>query len=238
MLVHEYMKANPTIVFPATTCSDAFRLMQEKDTHKLPVVAEEGDLVGMVTQKDLLYALPSSAALLSILEIDSLFGNMTVARVMTRRVISVSEECPLEDAARIMSDNSIGSLPVMRRHQLVGMITRSDIFRAMMEALGGRVSGLRVRIRLHEDRGELGAITDGIVRLGGKLISLSTCWNEDLFHQTVILKTQGIELEDLLALLEKDIGVQVTDYRQRDTEYQTDVSSPAVHTEALPFQNL
>ena len=238
MLVHEYMRANPIPVSPTTTCSDAFRLMQEKDIHKLPVINDDGSLVGIVTEKDLLYALPSSAALLSILEIDRLFGKMTVARVMTRRVILVSEDCPLEEAARILIDNNIGSLPVMRGRQLVGIITKADIFRAMMEALGGRVKGLRVTIRLHEDTGEFGAITDGIVRLGGKLISLSTCWNEDPFHQMVILKTQEAESEALLSLLEKDIGVQVIDYRQSEPEYQPEFVSPAAHMETLPFQKL
>ena len=237
MLVHEYMRVNPISVSPETTCSEAFRLMQENDLHKLPVVVE-GDLAGIVTEKDLLYALPSSAALLSILEIDSLFGKMTVARVMTRRVISVSEDCPLEEAARIMADNNIGSLPVMRNRQLVGMITKAGVFRAMMEALGGRAKGLRITIRIHEDTGELGAITDGIVQLGGNLISLSTSWGGDPFHQTVILKVQGVTWEDLMSLLEYHIGVQVIDYRRSDIEYQPEVVSPAVHTEALLFRNL
>ena len=107
MLVHEYMRANPIPVSPESTCSDAFRLMLEKDIEKLPVVSEEGDLVGIVTKEDLLCALPSSAALLSVSEIDHLFGTIVVARVMTRRVISVSEDCPLEDAARILVDNRI-----------------------------------------------------------------------------------------------------------------------------------
>jgi acetoin utilization protein AcuB len=232
------MKVNPIPVSPETTCSDAFRLMQEKEIDKLPVLAEEGHLVGIVTQKDLLYVLPSSAALLSISEIDGLFGEMTVARVMTRRVISVSEDCPLEEAARILVDNKIGGLPVMRGQRFVGMITKDDIFHAMMEALGGQAEGLRITIRLHEDTGELGAITDGIVNLGGKLVSLSTFWGRDAFHQTVTLKVQGVDLQELMSLLEKDIGVQVIDYRQSQIENQPELASSLVHTGALPIQSL
>jgi acetoin utilization protein AcuB len=232
------MKVNLIPVSPTTTCSDAFRLMQEKEIDKLPVLTEEGHLVGIVTQKDLLYALPSSAALLSISEIDDLFGEMTVARVMTRRIISVSEDCPLEEAARILVDNKIGSLPVLRSHCLVGMITRADVFRAMMEALGGRANGLRITIRLHTDTGELGAITDGIVHLGGKLIGLSTFWGGDPFHQTVTLKVQGVDPEELLSLLEKDIGVQVIDHRPSGTENGPEPVLPSVHAGALPIQDL
>ncbi|HJS19348.1 MAG TPA: CBS domain-containing protein [Anaerolineales bacterium] len=238
MLVREYMRANPSTVLPKTTCSNAFRLMQEKDIYKLPVVAEEGELVGMVTQKDLLYVLPSSAALLSVSEIDSLFGKMTVERVMTRRVISVSEDCPLEEAARILVDNKIGSLPVVRDGRLVGMITKADILRVMMEALGGRMEGLRVMVRLQEDTGELGAITDGIVQLGGTLINLSTFWGGDPFHQTVTLKVQGIDPLELMSLLENNIGVQVIDHRQSGAEYQAEIVSPPVNKAVFPFQKL
>jgi acetoin utilization protein AcuB len=237
VLVCEYMRANPITVSPGTTCSDAFRLMLEKDIYKLPVVAENGDLAGFVTEKDLLYALPSSAALLSLSEIDSLFGKMTVARVMTRRVVSVSEDFPLEEAARILVDNKIGSLPVMRSHRLVGMITKMDIFRVMMKALGGRVEGLRITIRLHEDTGELGAITDGIVQLGGALIHLSTFWG-DAFHQTVTLKVQGIDPQELISFLEKNIGVEVIDYHESGAEYQPHLVSPPENKEAFRIRDL
>ena len=238
MFVHEYMRANPITISPEATCSDAFRLMQEKDIDKLPVVAREGDLAGIVTKKDLLYVLPSSAALLSLYEIDSLLGAMPVARVMTRRVILVSEDCPLEEAARLMADNNIGGLPVTRNRQVVGMITEADIFRAMMEALGGRLEGLRVTIRLHEDTGELGAITDGVMQLGGKLVNLSTCWGGDPFHQTVTLKVYGVEREELLSLLEKQIGVQVIDHRQSGIDHEPDPVSPQVQADLVPIKNL
>ena len=238
MLVYEYMKLNPMTVFPKTTCSDAFRLMLERDIEKLPVVSEEGDVVGIVTKKDLLCALPSSAALLSVSEIDGLFGTLAIARVMTRRVISVSEDCPLEEAARILVDNKIGSLPVMRGQRLVGMITKDDIFHAMMEALGGQGEGLRITIRLHEDTGELGAITDGIVHLGGKLLSLTTFWGSGAFRQTVTLKVQGVDLEELLSLLEKDIGVQVIDHRASRTEYRPEAVLRSVNAEAATIQDL
>jgi acetoin utilization protein AcuB len=238
VLVYEYMKLNPMTVFPKTTCSDAFRVMLEQGIEKLPVVSEEGVLVGIVTKKDLLCALPSSAALLSVSEIDNLFGTIAVARVMTRRVISVSVDCPLEEAARILVDNKIGSLPVRHGQRLVGMITKTDVFRAMMGALGGRANGLRITIRLHTDTGELGAITDGIVHLGGRLICLSTFWGGDPFHQTITLKVQGVDQEELLLLLEKDIGVQVIDHRPSGNENGPEAVLPAVNPVAFPIRDL
>jgi acetoin utilization protein AcuB len=157
---------------------------------------------------------------------------------MTRRVISVSEDCPLEEAARILVDNKIGSLPILRGQRLVGITTKADIFRAMMGALRGQAEGLRITIRLHEDTGELGAITDGIIHLGGELIYFSTFWGGDPFRQTVTLKVRGVDPEELMSLLEKDIGVQVIDHHQSDAEYQRHVVSPPVNKEAFLIQNL
>ena len=238
MLISECMRPNPIPVSPETTCSDVFRLMLEKDIYTLPVVTQTGALAGIVTKKDLLYALPSSAALLSVPELDNLFGKMTVESVMTRRVIWTSEDCPLEEAARILVDHKIGSLPVMRNHRLVGMITETDVLRAMMEVLGGRAEGLRITIRLHENTGELGAITDGIVQQGGTLINLSTFWGGDPFHQTVTLKVQGMDLHELMSLLENSIGVQVIDDGQSGTKYLPEVVSAPVEKGAFPIRNL
>lgn len=237
MLVYEYMKVNPITVYPETTCSDAFHLMLEKEIEKLPVVTEAGDVAGIVTKHDLLCALPSSAALLSLSEMDSLFGGIPVAKVMTRNLISITEDCPLEEAARILVDNEIGSLPVMRGQRVVGMITKADVFRAMMEALGGRAGGLRITIRLHEDTGELGAITDGILNLGGKLVSLSTFWGGDPFRQTVTLKVQGVDLQEFVSLLEKDIGVQVIDHRPSRIKYQPELTSLLAQAATFPARS-
>jgi acetoin utilization protein AcuB len=222
MLVHERMTANPIVIHPKTSYSDASRLMHEKKIRRLPVVDQHGYLVGIMTEKDLLYASPSPATSLSRHEIGYLLSEMPVEEVMTRQVITVQEECPLEEAARIMVDHKIGGLPVMSGRQLVGLITETDIFRVMMEALGGRSEGLRITINLQEDNGELGAITDGIIQLGGKLISLSTFWGSESHHRMLTLKVQGVNPEELVQMLENFIGVQVIDSRE-NPKFQPEV---------------
>jgi len=125
----------------------------------------------------------------------------------------------------------------MRGDHLVGIITESDILRAMTCALGGRSEGIRITIRLLEDKGELGAITDGIVQLGGKLASLSTYWGNDPFKRIITLKVQGINREELLMLLEWTIGVQVIDFCESRVESQPGATLPATNTEVFPNQN-
>lgn len=236
MQVHECMMVNPITISPKTTYAQASRLLRVKKLHALPVTDNEGQLVGILTEKDLLGISP--VAVLGVHTISDLLSAMAIEKAMTREVITVPEDCPLEEAARILIDHKIGGLPVMRGDQLIGMITEADLFRAMTDAFGGRSEGLRITIRLLEDKGELGAITDGIIKLGGKLISLSTYWGDDPFKRIITLKVQGVDREDLLMMLEWTIGVQVIDCCESRAESQPSATSPVTNTEAVPVQNL
>jgi acetoin utilization protein AcuB len=236
MQVHECMTVNPITISPKTTYAQASRLLRLKKLHALPVVHQEGQLVGIITEKNLLDISP--VAVLGAHTISDLLSAIRVEEAMTRRVITVQEDYPLEDAARIMIEHKIRSLPVMHGDQLVGMVTWMEILRTMMDAFGGHAEGLRITIRLPEDKGELGAITDGIIQLGGKLTSLSTYWGNTPFKRIVTLKVQGVDREELLMMLEWTIGVQVIDVCYGSAESRSDETSPATNTEVFPTQNL
>jgi len=230
------MVVNPVTISPKATYAEALRLLRLKNLQALPVVDKEGQLVGIITEKDLLDVLP--VAMLPVYITSYLLSAMAIEEAMTRPVITVPDDYPLEEAARMLIDNKIGSLPVMRGHQLVGIITESDIFRAMANALGGCAEGLRITIRLLEDKGELGAVTDGIVQLGGKLVSLSTFWGDDPLKRKLTLKVQGVNREELLLMLERTIGVQVIDFYESSAESEPHAISPATNIRVFPIQNL
>ena len=236
MQVHECMMVNPVTISPKTKYAEALRLLRLKKLTALPVIGKEGQLVGIVTEKDLLDVSP--IAVLGAHTISHLLSAIAVEEAMTRRVITVQEDCPLEEAARILVEYKVGSLPVMRGDQLVGMVTEIDILRTMMDALGGRSNGLRITIRLLEDKGELSAITDGVVQLGGKLVSLCTYWGDNPFKRVITLKVQGVNREELLMMLEWTIGVQVIEICESRAEAEPSVTSPATNTEVFPHQNL
>ncbi len=222
MLVRERMTPNPVTVNPETSFQDALQLLRDKKIRRLPVVNKGGALVGIVVEKDLLYASPSPASSLSVFEVHYLLSKLLVKDVMTKQVIAVGEDCPLEEAARIMVDKKIGSLPIVRDHKVTGIITETDIFRTMAEALGGREKGLRVTIRVPEQKGELALVTREVSKLGGNIVSLVTFLGTDPQHRELTLKVQGVKRDDLVAVLEK-AGAQVVDSRDVTTEYQPQV---------------
>ncbi|CAG0943559.1 A-adding tRNA nucleotidyltransferase [Anaerolineae bacterium] len=219
MLVRERMTANPVVVNPETSFEDALQILREKKIRRLPVVDKGGNLVGIVVEKDLLYASPSPATSLSVFEVHYLLSKLLVKDVMTKRVITIGEDCPLEEAARIMVDHKIGSLPVVRGKQVIGIVTETDVFRVMAEALGGRAKGLRVALRVPDVKGELAMITSKIAELGGNFISLATFLGGDAQHTEVTFKVQGVQKDVVVAALEKT-GVQIMDVREIVAEYQ------------------
>ena len=113
MLVRDRMTLNPVTITPDVSVTDALRLMSEKKIRRLPVIDGQGNLVGIVSDRDLLLASPSPATSLAIWEIHELLAKLTVEKMMTREVITVSEDTPLEEAARVMADGRIGGLPVL-----------------------------------------------------------------------------------------------------------------------------
>ena len=172
MLVRELMTPNPVTVHPDTSVPEALRLMRERKVRRLPVVDSHGRLVGIVSDKDLLYASPSPATTLAVWEIPEILGKLKVEKVMTHDVVTVSEKTPLEEAARLMADRKIGGLPVMQGPDLVGIITETDLFKSLLELLGGRRSGVRIAVASPAVKGELSKITTAIFEAGGNIVGI------------------------------------------------------------------
>ena len=212
MLVHERMSKHPITITEDTPINRALKLMRDEKVRRLPVLNKKGELVGIVSEKDLLYAAPSPATSLSIHEIHYLISKITVDEVMTRDVITVSEYTPLEEAARIMADNKIGGLPVLRDGKLVGIITESDLFKIFTEILGARDMGVRLSMLVPEQPGVLADITRAIADLGGNIISLGTFLGEDPTNRLITIKVAGVPKNKLVAKM-KALALEVEDVR-------------------------
>lgn len=160
MLVGERMSHPVISIPPDLPIVDALNLMKREKIRRTPVV-KEGKLLGIVSDKDLLNASPSPATSLSVWEMNYLLSKITVKDVMTKKVLTVSEDTPIEEAARIMADNKIGGLPVMREDRIVGIITETDLFKIFLELMGARDMGVRVTALIHEEPGQLAKFNSG-----------------------------------------------------------------------------
>ena len=205
MLVKDRMTSNPITITPDTSFPDAFRTIRENKIRHLPVVDKKRKLVGIVSRTDLLHASPSDATSLSIFEINYLLANLHVSEVMSSPPITVDQNAPLEEAARVMVEKQIGCLPVIDEGSLVGMITETDIFETFVEILGGEEASLRVTVRVPDVRGELARVAGVIAKLGGNICSVARFRGEDPKHCYITLRLEGVEEEALVPALKAEV---------------------------------
>ena len=213
MLVGERMTKRPITIAPDTPIEDALKLMRESKVRRLPVLDKEGKLVGIITEKDLLYVSPSPATSLSIHELHYLISKIKVQDVMCKDVITATEYTPLEEAARIMADNKIGSLPVMRDGKLVGIITETDAFKIFLELFGAREKGIRLTMLVPEQTGMLATITRDIAEMGGNIISLGTFLGDDPSNRLITVKVAELGQDELVSAMEA-LGMEIVDVRE------------------------
>jgi acetoin utilization protein AcuB len=213
MLVRERMSRSPVTIHIDTPITEALKVMRNNNVRRLPVLDDEGRLVGIVSEKDLLYASPSPATSLSIYEMHYMLSQLKVTELMTVDVITVSPETPLEEAARIMADNKIGGLPVIQDDRLVGIITETDIFKVFLEMLGARDKGLRLTVEIPERKGEMARITTAIAQLGGNILALGSFLGDDPSTALVTVKVEDVPTPDLEAAMH-DLGLHIVDVRE------------------------
>ena len=128
-LIKDWMSTNPITVSSGATLPEAYWLMIKNNIRRLPVM-DNDQLVGIVTLDDLKRMEPINFAGLDIIQLGDMLCKLPVRRVMTKNPITISSTVPLIDAARLMLEHKISTLPVVDGDELVGIITESDIFRA------------------------------------------------------------------------------------------------------------
>ena len=191
MLVGERMSRPPITIGPEMSIHDAVALFKKERIRRAPII-KGGKLVGIVSEKDLLNASPSPATTLSVWEMNYLLSKLTVAEVMTKNVITVAEDTPIEEAARIMADNKIGGLPVVKGTRVVGIITETNLFKMFLELMGARERGVRVTALIEDQPGTLAKVTKGIAEAGGNFIAFGQFVGEDVHTRVLTFKVNGM----------------------------------------------
>jgi acetoin utilization protein AcuB len=220
MLVKERMTVHPLTMEPSASITEVHRYMRENNIRHLPIVRKDGKLVGLVTRETLLQAMPSSVTTLSIWEMNYALNKVKARDVMVREVVTVEENVSIEEAARIMAENKIGCLPVMRSapstssgQALVGIVTDTDMLATLMELMGARQAGIRVTLRVPDTQGELAKVTAAIAEQGGDIAACGTYPAREPLKAAIILKIKHVSQEELNASLGQLDEVEILDVR-------------------------
>jgi CBS domain-containing protein len=150
MLVSEWMTRAVISVGPDDKISQAAALMAHRRIRQIPVV-DDGRLVGLVTKSDLLRACPPDLNPFSLMGPIAEELARPIRQIMTSAPITVVPDAPLEGAAHLLIDKRLNALPVVSGARLSGIITGSDISRALLAALGAGGPGVRISFDVGDD---------------------------------------------------------------------------------------
>ena len=211
MFVGDRMSRPVITVTPDMAIHDVLAMFKQEHIRRAPVI-KNGKLVGIASETDLLNASPSDVSSLSIWEMNYLLSKITVKTVMNKKVITVEEDTPIEEAARIMADNKIGGLPVLKKGRVTGMITETDLFKIFLELMGSRQKATRVTAIVEDKRGVLSRVTKAIASHGGNFISFGVFSGPDANTKEITFKVEGITQDEIKKAL-KEIVLKFQDIR-------------------------
>jgi acetoin utilization protein AcuB len=197
------MTHDPVTVRPESDPLAGQMLLKAGDFRHLPVVGADGELVGIVDRADLRVFLDKA-------------GSPGIAKrqhrmdqVMTRKVVTVRPDCPLEEAATLMVEHKISSLPVVEAGRVVGIITETDIFKQFAAVLGGGASTLRLTVQVADAPGQLAELASRIAQVDGNICSVVFHAADEPERVKITLRVEGAERETVLGAISDVPGLIV-----------------------------
>jgi acetoin utilization protein AcuB len=202
MKVKDRMTVDVKTVGPDTSITEAFKIMKENNIRRLPVIKDQ-ELIGIVTLSDLNQASPSAATSLSIHELNYILAKTKIKDILPRnqQVITIKSNNYIETAAKIMRQHRISGLPVIDEGQLVGIVTETDIFDALIDILGVKQPHSRIDLYVPSGPGSLAEITGIIAARGINIINTVVYYDEKKFRYKTIIRIEelnGMEIAEEL----------------------------------------
>ncbi len=172
MLVKNWMTKNVVTIDQDESMQQAFTIMKEHDIRMLPVM-NEGNLVGVLSDSDLKRASASDATMLDTHELLYLISKIKIHEIMTKKPITVPEDFTVEEAAQVMMEHNISGVPVTDHEgNLVGVITRHDLFKILISLSGLGKRGIQFAFLIDDVSGSIKSLTDVIRRYEGRIASI------------------------------------------------------------------
>ncbi|SER91613.1 acetoin utilization AcuB family protein [Psychrobacillus sp. OK032] len=151
MLVEKVMNTSVQTLTPTHTINDALLLLKAKRIRHIPIINADKEVLGVVTDRDLKEATPSTLLISNNPEVYEL----PLEKIMTKNPIVGHPLDFIEETATIFYDNRIGCLPIVSHGKLVGMITESDLLYKFIELTGSHQPGSQIEVRVPNKPGIL-----------------------------------------------------------------------------------
>jgi acetoin utilization protein AcuB len=224
MMVKNWMSQPAITVGADTLVEDADRLVKRREIHMLPVM-QNGRLVGIVTDRDIKIASGSVTTSGTIEDDRDFLTGIKVRTIMTPDAVTVPENYTLEETVETFLIHRISGAPVVdEQQQVIGVITKSDLFQLILIITGYGKKGIQMAIEVKDRPGSLEAITDMIHDYGGRISTmLSTCERADKGNRRVYIRVFDIDQPSLQhfkeALTEKGTLLYIVDQNEKKSEW-------------------
>jgi acetoin utilization protein AcuB len=201
MIITDRMKKNPGVATPDMSIPDAKAKMKAEKVHRLPVLDEDRRLVGVISEKDILLAAPSPASTLSTYESNYLLSRLKVKDIMSRNPHTITKETTIEEAVRLMVENDLSCLPVMEDGFLIGIVSKSDLFKILLELLGAKHEGVRVEALVEDRVGTMAELSESFTKAGINILSLGTLDGPTDDTKVLTFKLQNADEEKVRSIV-------------------------------------
>ncbi|MEN8256489.1 MAG: CBS and ACT domain-containing protein [Thermodesulfobacteriota bacterium] len=191
MKIKNWMQSEPVIIDRQALLQDAASLMKEYGIRHLPVVDEEENMVGFITESDLRH-----------FSFPSMVEDIPVHQVMVLNPITVNPNASIETAARLIHDYKIGGLPVLDKKKLVGIITLSDILAAFIEVMGLLKKSTRIDVIVNK-KGGVDDVTRIIKENKGEIVSVAQ-ESQSSRRKVHYFRLDKCDVEPIVEALEKN----------------------------------
>lgn len=205
MRIKNWMTPDPITVHPDTPLRQAQKLMAEKQIRRLPVVDKKGRLVGLLTSRHVIEAMPSAATSLSVHELHALWDRLTVGEVMQKDPLTVGPEDRVQDVIQLGRERGVGAFPVMEGGKLVGIATETEIINALVQLIGTREGTSTIElanVELGKAYGATGRIASTIEKRGVPVEAIFTAPHRNSVGNQVFIRVRSIHPENLTGDLE------------------------------------
>ena len=211
MFVKKYMTTDPVAIGPDVLILDALSILKEKDFRHLPITDSDGRLLGMVTDRDIRSALPSSVA--SVEERQRIMERVrdtAVSAIMSTDLNTLTMDSTLDDALILLMKSNVGAIPVIDSgKRLQGIFSIRDLMRAYGSLFGlGEKGSVLITVRAGQGKNVIRHVADVLANNGVTLTRAVREENEDgtgaflhlrvnTFNQRAVhsaLKEAGIEI--------------------------------------------
>jgi len=201
MLVKNWMSKEVVTVHVNDTMQDAVKLQREHGIRMLPVM-EQGELVGIVTDRDMKRASASDATTLDVHELIHLVSTIKIKHIMTKNPITVPFDFTVEETAEVLLKNKISGVPVLNHDkEIVGTITQTDLFKVLISLTGAGAKGLKFAFEAEDRPGSIKELADIIRKYGGRIVSILSAYeNVPKGYRKVYIRMFGISRSELPGL--------------------------------------